>query len=145
MKKKMIYGVCGLILVLLVVLTMSGSASRSEYDKKARKAAETFLKNEVDAHTWTTVKTGKLKYMITMYNEALDVYKVSYYTKFDAANEVEDEWVVIEVRLSGKSLGVESAEAIYYDVYSYESSLQKEQYKIISGQMDKDGTWIRVD
>lgn len=144
MKRKIICGCFGIAIFFMVIFSINHT-NESKYDKKARKAAETCLKNEIEDITWTTVKADKLKYMLTVYNDVLDIYKVKYYAKFDEADVVEDEWIIIEINLSGKTFGVSSYEVGFCDLDYYEANIESGLYKKWIGLEDKDGKWTRVD
>ena len=143
-KKWILCAGCIVVVILAVIFLIPKPGSNSEYDKAARSAAEKLLEDEIkDCSSWTTVKTGKLEYFYTFYNEEIDKYLVYYCTRFDEADEDEKQWIVIEVYLEGPSLTVESATPVYYDEYSYKS-LKADKQKKISIQ-DQYGVWKMID
>lgn len=147
MKNKKIWIICAgccVVVILALIWGLPKSGPKSEYDQAAKDAAEKLFKQEVeDYRSFTTVKTGKLKYFFTMYNEEKDKYLVTYCTRFDEADEDEDQWIAIKVYLDGSSLAVESSTAVYGDKMYYEDLKDNIKHKRIVN--DKDGEWKTID
>lgn len=134
--------ICLFIIFLIVGCSKSEDSMTEldkEYDKYAKNAAEKFIKNEAEIRTWTNVQVGELVYEYTVYNQELDKYIVVYMAKFDEDDKPEDQWIEINVALTGKAKYVENVEGVYYDATSYE------MYTIPRGIEDKDGYWNNIN
>lgn len=135
---------CICIMMCMGLTFSSASCSNStsnKYDKAAKEAAETVLKNEVADYTWTTVEVGDLSYRYTAFNEELDKYRVYYWTSFNPEDEPEDEFIEIKVELTGKELLVADAECSFFSADIYEHEKDSKPTRIDDGK----GKWTVID
>lgn len=137
------------LMIILVIIFVCGCSNSNnsltkidkEFNEYANEAAEKFLKNEADECTWTNVKTGKLEYRYTFYNEELNIYEVGYLAKFDEEDEPEDQWIEITVILTGNTKSVKDVSCSYWDATYYEKA-----YNLSYGsRSDKDGEWKNIN
>lgn len=139
----------GFIWIILVSILICGCSDSNtsmtevdrEFDGYANDAAEQFLKQEADEHTWTNIKTGELEYRYTLYNEELNIYEVGYLAEFNEEDHTEDQWIEIQVILTGNTKSVEEVSCTYWDAASYEMNYNMSY----GGRKDKDGEWKNIN
>lgn len=128
MKKKsreIMFMISGIFMLVMNGCSSTGSSNLSkmdkDLDKNAKPAAEKYLKAKVEeCSEWTTVKTGALEYRYALYNEKSNCYKVVYYAKFDEEDEPEDQWMEVDVELTGEKMLASDVNGAYMDANSYE-------------------------
>lgn len=138
-----------LLMIILMFIFVCGCSNSNnsmtkidnEFNEYANEAAEKFLKKEADEYTWTNIKTGKLEYRYTFYNEELNIYEVGYLAEFNEEDNPEDQWIEIQVTLTGDTKSVEDVSCVYWDAASYEMNYNLSY----SGRTDKDGEWKEIN
>ncbi len=144
MKKKIIT-ICIIGSIIgLTGCTTSTNSNMTKLDKKfdsyAHKAAKTQAEQEVADYTWTTVELGEPEYAYTLYNETSNNYKVTYYAKFDEADEAADQWLELTVLLTGENKLVDNVSVSYMDARTYEAVK-----KYSPSGTESNGIWYNIN
>lgn len=140
-KKKLIIGCCCIVLVVLAIVLVN-FGHKMKYQRIAEKAAERSLQRETDE---SGVKASKLKYLSTFYNNTSNLYKVSYYTKYDHLDKKENIWALIEVYISGYTSKVETVSYTRYGLEFKESDVIADGHPRDKTVEDEDGIWKKVN
>lgn len=141
-KKKIIIGsCCGIVLVILSIAIVNFGHG-TKYEKIARKLAERHLEQDVNEYG---VKASKLKYLSTFYNKTSDLYRVSYYAKFNEVNEKGNMWVLEEIIISGETSKVEISYSNGYGPEFNESDVIADGHVKEKEVEDEDGIWTKVN